>query len=633
MTDAILTHDAGVAAFADAGGVVSTDDDQVSFNWDESHVVTVDAPADLQGAFDTDEFYKIEGATIARPIKQTYVVGDSVEQYKKPADALRQAAWSFDNAPFTLGHPDSGMVKDVDDVHGFWRNPRYDDADDRLKEDLYIPTTDEEALEFIEEHSDVSVGFYNRVATEFDGDTGDLTDDDVDGFQVQMYGDHIAGVERGRCSSEEGCGLDNERHGSVLTGDASTSFVSQEAMTNPDFPEWETGDMVEWQVNPSMYGEIVATDEGRKIVMVELMEGGEESGYTLTAGYTDLRKWSGATTDASQGEWVEWDTSGGTAYGKIDNVVRDGCTTRGKGSQEVCADEDDPAVEVEVYDDEVGESKDEIVRHKASELRSWSGPSNDSACRCSPTTDAPDGLYTEDDNWYGIAPSETGDDEPKYELDNCNDVKDAWNLRGSGDYTVEQSTLESRIKRAADAHDCPPEQKPWTEDNTMDDFDIPDLSVDAIAEQNDSVSDLRAERDELESTIDEMREDITDAFDEADHFTVELDEDECVCDAVSDLVADLDEKAAKVEQLEDDLEEYRADERDEALDELEGFGADRDEWDDESLGAIEEELKRRKEVADAVEGGTSVKGTEDSGEDSTDESSHGSRTLARGYNA
>jgi len=72
MTDAILTHDAGVSAFADAGGVVSTDDDEVSFNWDEKHIVTVDAPADLEGAFDTERFYKIEGATVARPIKQPY---------------------------------------------------------------------------------------------------------------------------------------------------------------------------------------------------------------------------------------------------------------------------------------------------------------------------------------------------------------------------------------------------------------------------------------------------------------------------------------------------------------------------------------------------------------------------------
>jgi len=212
MTEAILTHDAGVSAFEDAGGVVqTTDDDGVTFSWDEDNIVRVDAPANLKGAFDTERFYKIEGATVARPIKQAYLVGDDIEWYKKPADELDKAAWSFDNAPFTLGHPDTGMVKNVDDIRGFWRNPRYDHDSDRLKEDLYVPVGDDEAMEFIEEHGDVSVGFYNRVHSNYDGNTGDLSDDDgLDGFQVDMFGNHIAGVEQGRCSSEHGCGLDSE---------------------------------------------------------------------------------------------------------------------------------------------------------------------------------------------------------------------------------------------------------------------------------------------------------------------------------------------------------------------------------------------------------------------------------------
>ena len=563
MTDTILTMDGGVSAFDSATGAVDSDDGGVTFNWDERHIVNVDAPADLQGAFDTDRFYKIEGATIARPIKQPYLVGDEFEVYKKPAGALQRAAWSFDNAPFTLGHPESGMVKNVDDIHGFWRNPRYDADEDRLKEDLYVPVEDDEALAFIEDNADVSVGFYNRVTDSYDGDTGDLTDDDVDGFQVQMYGDHIAGVEEGRCSDEDGCGLDSDdSHGEVVgSADQSTSFVSQRG-NDIDFPTWEEGDMVRWQANPEMTGKIVATDEDRKIVMVELMDGGEESGYTLTAGYTDLRPMDG---------------------------------------------------------------------------------SMDSACGCGGTTDAPSGIHEgEDGGWYGIAPSETADDEPKYELDNCNDVKDAWNLRGSGDYDVEQSTLESRIKRAADAHDCPPEQKPWDDNETNDtmtddnEFDIPDLSVDALAEKNDAISELKAERDELQQTVDEMESEIEDALDSAETFTVQLDEDECVCEAVEDLVSELDEKAEtaeKVEELQDELKEYREEERTEALDTLEDLGADRDEYEDADLDTIEEEIDRREEVLDAADVDTSVKTTEDSGGDDEGSETTMGRTFGRGYNA
>jgi hypothetical protein len=490
MTNTILTHDAGISAFDNASGAATTDDEGVTFNWDERHIVNVDAPADLQGAFDTERFYKIEGATVARPIKQRYLVGDEFETYKKPAGALKRVAWSFDNAPFTLGHPDSGMVKNVDDVHGFWRNPRYNSDEDRLKEDLYVPVEDEEALSFIEEHGDVSVGFYNRVADSFDGDTGDLTDDDVDGFQVQMYGDHIAGVKKGRCSSEEGCGLDDSPHGKIV-GDAEFT---------------------------------------------------------------------------------------------------------------------------------------------------------DSICGCGSTVDAPSGIYVSDDNgWFGIAPSETADDEAKYELDNCNDVKDAWNLRGRGDYDIEESTLESRIKRAADAHDCPPEQKPWDNNETNDtmtddnDFDIPDLSVDALADKNDSISELKAERDELRQTVDEMETEIKDALDSAEEFTVQLEEDECVCEAVEDLVADLDEKATKaekVEDLQDELEEYKEEEREEALDSLEKLGADRDEYADDDLETIEEEIDRREEVLDEADVETTVKGTTDnSSKQSDNETQSKTRTFERGFGA
>jgi len=503
MSDTILTHDAGVSAFEDASGVVSTDDDGVNFSWDEEHIVRVDAPADLKGAFDTERFYKIDGATIARPIKQPYMVGDDIEWYKKPAEELQKAAWSFDNKPFTLGHPETGMVKDVDDIHGFWRNARYDADEDRLKEDLYVPVNDQAALDWLEEHSDVSVGFYNRVHSEYDGDTGDLTDDDVDGFQVDMYGNHIAGVEKGRCSGEDGCGLDDQTHGNVL---------------DPD-----------------------------------------------------------------------------------------------------------------------------TVTHQ--------------------TTDAPSGIYVaEDGTWLAVGPDEHPDestehpDDGKFPVDSCSDVDDAWQLRGHTDgIDISQETLANRIERVDEAKDCgvvPDEDNDDSpcncttmadEDNypesSTDGFDIPDLSVDAIAEKNDAVQELKEaadEAEELRENLDEMEQTLHEAFDSAEHFSVELEKDECPCEAVEDLVADLDEKAEEVEDLRDELEEYREDEREEALDRLDELGADREEWADEGLDSLEEEIDRREEVLDAAPD-VSVKDIDsstDGGEDSTDETSmSGTRRFGRGHKA
>jgi hypothetical protein len=564
MTDAILTHDAGISAFEDAGGAVSSDDGGVSFNWDEKHIVTVDAPADLQGAFDTERFYKIEGATIARPIKQHYLVGDEFEVYKKPAEALERAAWSFDNAPFTLGHPDSGMVKNVDDIHGFWRNPRYDTDDDRLKEDLYVPVTDSEALEFIEENEDVSVGFYNRVTAEYDGETGDLTDDDVDGFQVQMYGDHIAGVEQGRCSAEDGCGLDDSPHGEVVA-DATTSFENQRGMTESD-EMFSAGDRVKWQADAV----VAHNPDDESGVMIEILDRNGDSTEMVTT----------------------------------------------------------------VDEDSIWHA---MARRDTYEI-------------APPTAD-----YTEEGTYYAIAPDETSDDEPKYPINSCSDVDDAWKLRGHGDYDISQSTLEDRIKRKArdlgcdvpdsDSEestdsDCPcdPNDTDMTDDN---DFDIPDLSVDALADKNDSVSELREERDSLEARIDEMEAEIEDALDSAENFTVQVDDDECVCEAVEDLVGDLDEKAEqaeRVEELQDELKEYREEEREEALDTLEDLGADRDEYTDEDLEDIEEEIDRREEVLDEADVETSVKGTEDNEpnedtDDETETTTSGTRSFGRGFSA
>lgn len=769
----------GVTVDEDGGDVT------VDFKWDEVQTVTVDAPPHEE-AFDTDKFYKIDGAALARPIKQYYVGldGDLVER-QKPAAELRKAAWSFDNAPYTLTHPDTGMIKKVSDVRGFFRKPRYDGDAETLMADLYIPTGDVEVLEFIEDSQDLSIGFYNDRVKTYDGAVGSLTSDEPEEYQVNLYGDHVASVETGRCSSAEGCGLpmSDADDATAMDWDETTSYHTQKDQT------------------------------------------------------------------MQSGSWVEWDASGGTAYGKIDEIVRDGCTTRGKGDMEVCAEEDDPATVVEVYDDESGESKDEFVRHKMSELRSWSGPSTDSWIRTDemdktppqaaqdnaqkvlgwkdegkvpdscgtevgwrrarqlaeggpvswdtigrmsmfarqeensgvdegeePHTDcghvmwlawggdagvnwandmmdkkdsetdamnisieskltegavvrwdAIDGLtgyvvhapseepyymvnllmdedgewrdtkrtltvgvsdvwglkrddqqvwawdvvpelskedvmgsmetemnadYREGDQYFAISPDETSGDEPKYPINNCSDVSDAWHLRAHGDYDIEQSTLESRIKERANELGCedpePDEdmdsacpcadssdeynrdyytsEKPMTEDsgngfNVSVSVDADDITVDSLASEFDAVADLRDERNEYAATMDEMRE------------TLDLDEDECPCDHV----AELKETADEAEQLREDLAEYREDEKEEQLDHLvTELNADREEWEDASLDEIETEIDRREEILDDV--GFSVKNADGTGPegdvDSDGSKSHsGTRRFGRGYNA
>jgi hypothetical protein len=304
-------------ASVDASGVTVDEDDTVptvDFSWSEIPVVEVDAPP-YEEAFETDRFYKIPNVTTARPIIQLYrsVDGELIKR-QKPAEELRKAAWSFNNAPHTITHPDTGVVKDVSDVTGFWRDGQYDAETESMQHTLYVPVNNDEATEYIAENPDVSVGFYNHRTTSYDGDTGSLVDEQPTEYQVNILGNHIASVEHGRCSGEQGCGIAAD-----------------------------------------------GTDVYNKDIQID-----ETTTYETQKDQT-----------MNSGSWVQWDASGGTAYGKVDEVIQNGCTTRGKGDMEVCAKEDDPVAVVEVYDDESGESQSEYVRHLMSELRSWGGPTND----------------------------------------------------------------------------------------------------------------------------------------------------------------------------------------------------------------------------------------------------------------
>lgn len=207
-----FTHDAAVVSFKeDADGITVDEDGDVAIDWDSVETVTIDNPPHAE-AFDTKEFYRLP-ATVAKPIRQPYHYGeDTLVWLKKPREELKKAAWSLDNAPVTLDHPETTMVKDVDDIHGFWNDTHYIDSLDDLDSYAHIPVGDEEAKEHIEENNDVSVGFYNEIARldDYDGVVGggDDEEEDLDGYQTRMLFDHTAFVGVGRCPTEAGCGID-----------------------------------------------------------------------------------------------------------------------------------------------------------------------------------------------------------------------------------------------------------------------------------------------------------------------------------------------------------------------------------------------------------------------------------------
>lgn len=197
MTDDItLVHDVATVP-ADA----TTDDGGI--DWDEQTVVQIDNEPWIE-FFGTDTFYKFT-VTAARPIHQEYTMDGREESIvaKKPAEELKKAQWRLDNTEYVLGHPRTGVVTHDTEIHGFARNPRYVELDgepDEQRVDTFVPTNDETAKDFIDQHRGVSVGFFNEL-------DWDVDESGVDAYQRNLTYDHLAGVARGRCSIEDGCGF------------------------------------------------------------------------------------------------------------------------------------------------------------------------------------------------------------------------------------------------------------------------------------------------------------------------------------------------------------------------------------------------------------------------------------------
>lgn len=146
-------------------------------------------------------------AVIAQEMVQSY------GEYKalKPATALEEAAFTADGAYVTDGHPSqTGVVTEQDQILGFTRNAVFDSDKNRIVADLHI-LKDRTKPKVVTEikggrRTDVSIGFYlDELA-----DEGSFDGEEYDVVQSNIVIDHVASLSpdsKGRCSSEEGCGL------------------------------------------------------------------------------------------------------------------------------------------------------------------------------------------------------------------------------------------------------------------------------------------------------------------------------------------------------------------------------------------------------------------------------------------
>ena len=121
---------------------------------------------------------------------------------RKPFEELEAAALFADGIPITRDHPLAGIVTDRRQVLGFFKSPTA--ADNLLKGILAI--TDKDLIADVKDKklTEVSAGFFCDLD---DSASGDVDGKAYDATQKNIFLNHVAVVENGRCSIENGCGI------------------------------------------------------------------------------------------------------------------------------------------------------------------------------------------------------------------------------------------------------------------------------------------------------------------------------------------------------------------------------------------------------------------------------------------
>ncbi len=312
MTDRQFFTDTATGTLEYSG----TDELTVDSSFDASEAETVTLDTKWEQFFDTNEFVQFE-ATVAQPIVQPYFHDGELQRFKKDESELKTAQAQLDNIEGTVTHPPEDRVTSADQIRGFWSDPEWSDGQDLT---LNVPANDPEAVRAAVQKGDVSVGFSGTL---------DYTDDDTtayDAVQRDITYDHVAfGLESGRCSSEDGCGLhtdsDVNQHGHVT--DAVRTKQTEEGQYETD-------------MNPTY----------------------------------------------SVGDWVSWDWSDGTATGRVD-VVNTEESIMSSGARLDPQEEGEPVYGIDHWDESSGEFGNYKVA-KESDLSSTSEPENFSDSGCAP---------------------------------------------------------------------------------------------------------------------------------------------------------------------------------------------------------------------------------------------------------
>jgi len=141
----------------------------------------------------------------------------------KPWDEIKKTWQMWEGRPITFEHPDQMVVKNPTDIIGFLGNVEKDEEKKRLKGELYVMQEPAEfnqqdenhwkvMLQALKDRDEISIGYWavpeNEEGTHTDEFENELEYDEA---VTQILPDHIASVDKGACSPEQGCGIGVEK--------------------------------------------------------------------------------------------------------------------------------------------------------------------------------------------------------------------------------------------------------------------------------------------------------------------------------------------------------------------------------------------------------------------------------------
>jgi len=141
----------------------------------------------------------------------------------KPWDEIKKTWQMWEGRPITFEHPDQMVVKNPTDIIGFLGNVEKDEEKKRLKGELYVMQEPAEfnqqdenywevMLQALKDRDEISIGYW-AVPENEDGTHTDEFENELkyEEAVTQILPDHIASVDKGACSPEQGCGIGVEK--------------------------------------------------------------------------------------------------------------------------------------------------------------------------------------------------------------------------------------------------------------------------------------------------------------------------------------------------------------------------------------------------------------------------------------